>query len=68
MDQREQVRIATPTDERVYDPADLPVDQFGFDAEIDGETPFEMTGFEFEFPKPHPELPTPERWVMSRCV
>jgi hypothetical protein len=60
MDQREPVRIATPTDERVYDPADLPVDQFELDAEIDGETPFEMTGFEFEFPKPHPELPTPE--------
>mgnify|MGYP003109663864 CR=1 FL=1 len=59
MDRSTTVRVV-PQDGTVYDPDDLPVEQFEFDAEIDGESPFEMTGFEFSFPKPHPDLPAPE--------
>ena len=53
------VRVV-PQDGEVYAPADLPIEQFELDAEIDGTRPFEMTGFEFSYPKPHPDLPAPE--------
>ena len=59
MNRSAAVRVV-PQDGTVYAPADLPIEQFEIDDEIDGTTPFEMTGFEFSFPKPHPDLPSPE--------
>jgi hypothetical protein len=58
-DSVETVRIA-PAEGRVFDPDELPVRDVPLDEAIDGATPFTMTGFEFTYPKPHPELPTPE--------
>jgi hemolysin activation/secretion protein len=52
--------VAAPTDERVYEPADLPMSSVTLDDDIDGATPFTMTGFEFTYPRQHPDLPSAE--------
>ncbi len=55
----EPIRIASP-DGRVYDPDELPLRETAIDPEIDGGFAFSMTGFEFSYPKPHPDLPPPD--------
>lgn len=58
-DRSTTVRVA-PGDETVYLPGDLPISDVELDEKMDGTTPFVMTGFEFAYPKPHPDLPSPE--------
>jgi len=57
-EQAAPIAFAAPKDERVYSPSDLPMGEVELDESIDGAEPFSMTGFEFSYPKPHPDLPT----------
>jgi hemolysin activation/secretion protein len=42
----------------VVKPAEVPLSQTAIDAAVDGETPISMTGFEYMYARPHPDLPS----------
>lgn len=44
----------------VVSPGDVPISDIAIEESIDGEAPFSMTGFEYTYARPHPDLPPVE--------
>jgi hemolysin activation/secretion protein len=57
-----RARVRPAPSLRVVDPASVPMSDLAPDPAIDGEAAISMTGFEYEYPRPHPDLP-PLEWL-----
>lgn len=62
-----RARVRPVLSRQVIDPGAVPMSEFAVDPALDGDEAISMTGFEYEYPRPHPDLP-PLEWLNDVTV
>lgn len=57
-----RTRVRPAPSRQVVDPGAVPMSDIAVDPTLDGDESISMTGFEYEYPRPHPDLP-PLEWL-----